>query len=290
MPMVLGHEAAGVVEHADPATGLRAPGDHVVFSFVPELRHLPALCRRPARRSANRGRRPTPRACCWAARVVGATVPEGPVSHHLGVSGFAEHIVVSARSAVRIDAALPLDIAALFGCAVMTGVGAVVNTARVPPGASVAVFGLGGVGPGLRAWAQWHRAPTRSWWWTLRPTKRALADRDSAPPSGFRARRHRRRRRTARRRPRAARRFRVRIGGERGGAGPGLCGNAPRRHHGRHRPAAPHKNVCGAGGQPGRRGTHRARQLHGVGRTQRRDLPRFVATATGPAACRWRGC
>jgi alcohol dehydrogenase len=68
------------------------------------------------------------------------------LNHHLGVSGFAEHIVVSARSAVRIDPDLPFEIAALFGCAVMTGVGAVVNTARVAPGESVAIFGLGGVG------------------------------------------------------------------------------------------------------------------------------------------------
>jgi alcohol dehydrogenase len=73
-------------------------------------------------------------------------VPEGAVNHHLGVSGFSERVVVSARSAVKVDASLPPEIAALFGCAVMTGTGAVVNTARVPPGASVAVFGLGGVG------------------------------------------------------------------------------------------------------------------------------------------------
>jgi alcohol dehydrogenase len=68
------------------------------------------------------------------------------MNHHLGVSGFAEHTVVSARSAVRVPHDLPGEIAALFGCAVMTGVGAVVNTACVPPGASVAIFGLGGVG------------------------------------------------------------------------------------------------------------------------------------------------
>jgi alcohol dehydrogenase len=72
--------------------------------------------------------------------------PEGVTNHHLGVSGFAERTVVSARSAVKIDASVPPEIAALFGCAVMTGTGAVVNTARVAPGASVAVFGLGGVG------------------------------------------------------------------------------------------------------------------------------------------------
>ncbi|MCZ7654914.1 MAG: zinc-binding dehydrogenase [Rhodocyclaceae bacterium] len=64
----------------------------------------------------------------------------------MGVSAFADHAIVSRRSLVRIDPELPLDEAALFGCAVLTGVGAVVNTARVPPGSSVAVLGLGGVG------------------------------------------------------------------------------------------------------------------------------------------------
>ncbi|HXA23040.1 MAG TPA: zinc-binding dehydrogenase, partial [Acetobacteraceae bacterium] len=68
------------------------------------------------------------------------------VNHHLGVSGFAEYAVVSRRSVVKIDRDLPLDEAALFGCAVLTGVGAVVNTARLQPGQSAAVIGLGGVG------------------------------------------------------------------------------------------------------------------------------------------------
>ncbi len=145
MPMVLGHEAAGVVEATGAGTGF-APGDHVVFAFVPSCgaclpcaEGRPALCEPGA--AANTagtllggGRR-------WCEDASG-TVP----NHHLGVSGFAQHIVTSARSAVLVDAALPMEVAALFGCAVMTGVGAVVNTARVPPGASVAVFGLGGVG------------------------------------------------------------------------------------------------------------------------------------------------
>ena len=144
MPMVLGHEAAGVVEIAGAETGF-APGDHVVFAFVPNCgRCLPCAEGRPALCEPGA-----------AANTAGVLLgggrrwcdsPAGPISHHLGISGFAEHIVVSARSAVRIDPALPIEIAALFGCAVMTGVGAVVNTARVPPGASVGVFGLGGVG------------------------------------------------------------------------------------------------------------------------------------------------
>ena len=69
-----------------------------------------------------------------------------PVNHHLGVSGFAEFAVCSQDSLIKIDSDVPLDKAALFGCAVATGVGAVVNTARIEAGASVAVFGLGGVG------------------------------------------------------------------------------------------------------------------------------------------------
>ena len=68
------------------------------------------------------------------------------VNHHLGVSGFADYAVVSRRSVVKVDKDLPLDEAALFGCAVLTGVGAVVNTARLQPGQSAAVIGLGGVG------------------------------------------------------------------------------------------------------------------------------------------------
>jgi Zn-dependent alcohol dehydrogenase len=70
----------------------------------------------------------------------------GELHHHLGVSAFSERIVVARPSAVVIDPAVPLEIAALFGCAVVTGAGAVLNTARVRPGDSVAVFGLGGVG------------------------------------------------------------------------------------------------------------------------------------------------
>jgi len=69
-----------------------------------------------------------------------------PINHLLGVSAFATHAVVARESCVKIDPDLPLDLAALFGCAVLTGVGAVVNTAKVEPGQSVAVVGLGGVG------------------------------------------------------------------------------------------------------------------------------------------------
>lgn len=144
MPMVLGHEASGVVREVGPAVTGFAPGDHVVFSFVPTCRHcLPcttgraALCENGAKANGagtllGGGRRFRGRA--------------GALNHHLGVSAFSEHTVCAQESLVKIDPAVPLTVAALFGCAVMTGVGAVMNTAQVEPGASVAVFGAGGVG------------------------------------------------------------------------------------------------------------------------------------------------
>ena len=145
MPMVLGHEAAGeVVEVGGGAAGF-ASGDHVVLAFVPSCGSClqcrsgrPALCgpgavANTAGSLLSGGRR-------WS--------DGGPeqLHHHLGVSAFADHVVVSTRSAVRVDPELPFEVAALFGCAVLTGVGAVVNTAHVAPGDRVAVFGLGGVG------------------------------------------------------------------------------------------------------------------------------------------------
>jgi alcohol dehydrogenase len=141
MPMALGHEAAGEVVATGPGTPGFAEGDHVALAFVPVcgacapcLDGRPALCE--------------PGAAANAAGTLlsGARRWGDGVHHHLGVSAFAEHIVVSAASAVKVPAGLPLEVAALFGCAVLTGVGAVVNAARPRVGESVAVFGLGGVG------------------------------------------------------------------------------------------------------------------------------------------------
>lgn len=145
LPMVLGHEAAGeVVEVGAHVQGF-SRGDRVVFSFVPMCGHCepcaggrPALCE-PGALANSAGA-----LLSGARRWHGAGMDD--VHHHLGVSGFAEYTVVASCSAVRIDPDVPPEIAALFGCAVMTGVGAIVNTARVSPGESVAVFGLGGVG------------------------------------------------------------------------------------------------------------------------------------------------
>lgn len=144
MPMALGHEAAGVVEELGPGVDDLEPGDHVVMVFVPSCGHcLPCMEGRPALCEPG-----------GAANAVGTLLSGArrlrrdgeEINHHLGVSAFAELVVVSRRSLIKIDRDLPFDEAALFGCAVLTGVGAVVNTARVPPGATVAVVGLGGVG------------------------------------------------------------------------------------------------------------------------------------------------
>lgn len=143
-PMALGHEAAAEVIECGRGVSDLARGDHVVLIFVPSCGHCvpcmegrPALCEPGA--SAN----------------TAGTLVSGqhrlhangqPVHHHLGVSAFADHAVVSRHSCVKIDPELPFDEAALFGCAVLTGVGAVINTAKVTAGSSVAVVGLGGVG------------------------------------------------------------------------------------------------------------------------------------------------
>jgi len=144
LPMVLGHEAAGVVEALGSGVADFAVGDHVVTAFVPSCgvcepcsKSRPALCEPGAASNTQGSLLGGARRLTWSG---------APVHHHLGVSAFATHAVVSRHSLVKVDRALPFDQAALFGCAVMTGVGAVVNTADVFPGARVAVIGLGGVG------------------------------------------------------------------------------------------------------------------------------------------------
>jgi alcohol dehydrogenase len=144
MPMGLGHEAAGIVEALGQGVTDLERGDHVVLVFVPSCGHCepcaegrPALCE-PGAAANSAG------TLLSGARRLSRNGQ--PIHHHLGCSVFAEYATVSRRSVVRIDRELPLDEAALFGCAVLTGVGAVVNTAQVRAGSSVAIIGLGGVG------------------------------------------------------------------------------------------------------------------------------------------------
>ena len=144
-PMALGHEAAGIVEECGAGVEDLKPGDHVVMVFVPSCGHcLPCAEGRPALCEPGAATNGAGTLLSGARRL--SRTDGTAVHHHMGVSAFAEHAVVSRRSLVKIDPALPLDEAALFGCAVLTGVGAVVNTAKVQAGTSVAVIGLGGVG------------------------------------------------------------------------------------------------------------------------------------------------
>jgi len=155
LPMALGHEAAGVVEALGPGVTDLVVGDHVVMVFMPSCGHCdpcaggrPALCEPGAAANGKGellggGRRLHIHGHSDLDRLDRS---ETSIHHHLGCSAFAERAVVSRRSLVKIDPDLPFAEVALFGCAVLTGVGAVVNTAQVKAGQSVVVVGLGGVG------------------------------------------------------------------------------------------------------------------------------------------------
>lgn len=145
VPMALGHEAAGIVKSVGSGVRDLKQGDHVVAVFVPSCGHCtpcaegrPALCE-PAAKTNNAGT-----LVCGEHRLHRADGTA--VYHHLGVSAFADHAVVSRDSLVKVDPALPMHHAALFGCAVLTGVGAAINSADIRAGQTVAVIGLGGVG------------------------------------------------------------------------------------------------------------------------------------------------
>lgn len=145
VPMVLGHEAAGVVAEVGPGVCDVSVGDHVVFSFVPVCgRCLPCQSGRPA--LCERGAAANTAGTLLSGRRVFQRASGEPVHQHLGVSGFAEYTVCAQESLVTIPAEVPLSLACLFGCALLTGVGAVFNTAAARPGSSVLVTGLGGVG------------------------------------------------------------------------------------------------------------------------------------------------
>lgn len=145
LPMALGHEAVGRVDAVGEGVVDLKAGDHVVLVFVPSC----GQCR-----ACSAGR---PALCHRAAEVNGSgdllhgeallRTPDGErINHHLGVSAFADYAVVARESVVVIDDDVPDTVAAMFGCAVLTGMGAVLNTASVTAGQSVAVFGLGAVG------------------------------------------------------------------------------------------------------------------------------------------------
>jgi Zn-dependent alcohol dehydrogenase len=145
VPMVLGHEAAGEVLELGAGVHDLDVGDHVVFSFVPVCGHcMPCMTARPA--LCENGVAANNQGVLLGGGTRLKSVTQKEIFHHLGVSGFAEYAVASRQSVVKVDKTLPYDIAALFGCAVMTGVGAVINTAKLMMGQSVLITGMGGVG------------------------------------------------------------------------------------------------------------------------------------------------
>lgn len=144
VPAVIGHESAGIVcEIGSGVTEFKA-GDHVVMIFGASCGHcIQCYSGRSNLCEATSGIRARGMLPSGARRL---RVRDTVLNHWSGISCFAEYAVVSRDSLVRIDSDIPLEDAAAFGCAVITGVGAVVNTAKVPFGATVAVVGLGGVG------------------------------------------------------------------------------------------------------------------------------------------------
>ncbi|AWB32992.1 zinc-dependent alcohol dehydrogenase family protein [Orrella marina] len=144
LPMVLGHESSGEVVEVGPGVHDLKPGDHVVMVFVPScgqcepcMQARPALCE-PGAYANSQG------------TLLGGDrrlhIGNTYLNHHTGVSCFADHAVVSRRSCVKINVELTHREAALFGCAVLTGAGAVINRARIRLGDTAAIIGLGGVG------------------------------------------------------------------------------------------------------------------------------------------------
>jgi Zn-dependent alcohol dehydrogenase len=144
LPVVGGHEGAGIVREVGRDVARLQPGDHVVMTVASGCGHCrpcsdlrPALCESV---SLSRAQGLLPNGM----RRFGQN--GNPIYHYSGVSSFGQYAITMPNALIKIDPSIPLDIASMFGCAVVTGAGAVFNSAKVRPGQNVAVFGLGGVG------------------------------------------------------------------------------------------------------------------------------------------------
>ncbi|MGQ0603543.1 MAG: zinc-binding dehydrogenase [Anaerolineales bacterium] len=155
-PVVPGHEGAGVVEAVGPGVGEFKPGDHIALSWAPScggcfycLNDRPSLCE-------------TYVGPIWDGVMMDGTArlskDSRPVYHFSALACFAEYCVVPQECCVLMPKEIPLTIAALIGCAVTTGVGATLNTVKVKPGSSVAIYGAGGVGLSVLMGAKLARA------------------------------------------------------------------------------------------------------------------------------------
>jgi S-(hydroxymethyl)glutathione dehydrogenase/alcohol dehydrogenase len=143
-PAILGHEGGGIVEEVGAGVSSVRPGDHVIPLYTPECGECKFcksgktnLCQK-IRATQGKGLMPdgTTRFSCNGK----------PVLHYMGTSTFSEYTVLPEISVAKIDPRAPLEKVCLLGCGITTGIGAVLNTAKVQPGSSVAVFGLGGIG------------------------------------------------------------------------------------------------------------------------------------------------
>jgi len=143
-PSILGHEGAGIVVEVGPGVTTLKAGDHVIPLYIPECRQ----CKACLSRKTN---------LCTAIRATQGKgmMPDGtsrfslkgkPVHHYMGCSTFAQYTVLPEIAAAKIRPDAPFDKVCYIGCGVTTGIGAVINTAKVEPGANVVVFGLGGIG------------------------------------------------------------------------------------------------------------------------------------------------
>jgi S-(hydroxymethyl)glutathione dehydrogenase/alcohol dehydrogenase len=143
-PVILGHEGGGIVEEVGPGVKSVKPGDHVIPLYTPEcgeceycLSGKTNLCQK-IRVTQGKGLMPD-----GTSRF---SIKGKPVLHYMGTSTFSEHTVLPEISVAKINPQAPLEKVCLLGCGITTGIGAVLNTAKVTPGSTVAVFGLGGIG------------------------------------------------------------------------------------------------------------------------------------------------
>ena len=148
-PVILGHEGGGIVQEVGPGVTSVKPGDHVIPLYTPEC----GECKFCKSGKTN---------LCQAIRVTQGKglMPDGtsrfskngkPILHYMGTSTFSEYTVLPEIALAKINPKAPLDKVCLLGCGITTGIGAVLNTAKVTPGSTVAVFGLGGIGLAGRA-------------------------------------------------------------------------------------------------------------------------------------------